>query len=90
MNELPEDFKRHMAENKRKSLERCARVKKPQTNADRIRAMSDEELAQWICCHITECARCEGRRYDGQECEFRNGRSTGLSRWLKSPVEVDV
>lgn len=29
MNELPEDFKRHMAENKQKSLERCARVKSP-------------------------------------------------------------
>lgn len=62
---------------------------KVQTNADRIRAMTDEELAQWICCHITECARCEGRHCDGQECEFRGGRSTGLLRWLKSPVEVD-
>ena len=57
------------------------------TNADRIRAMSDEELAQWICSHITECSRCEGRRHAGYECEFRNGRSTGLTMWLKSPVE---
>ena len=62
---------------------------KPQTNADRIRAMSDEELAQWLCCHITECSRCDGRHYAGHECEFRNGRSTGLTMWLKSPVEVD-
>ena len=64
-------------------------VAKPMTNADRIRTMNDEELAQWICCHITECARCEGRHYDGQECEFRDGRSTGLLRWLKATVEVD-
>lgn len=59
------------------------------SNYDRIVSMTPEELAEWICCHITECARCEGRCYDGQECEFRNGHSTGLLRWLKSPVEVD-
>ncbi len=57
--------------------------------ADRIRAMTDEELAQWICSHITECSRCEGRHHAGYECEFRNGRSTGLTMWLKSPEEVD-
>lgn len=59
------------------------------TNADRIRAMSDEELAQWLCCHITECSRCEGRHYAGHECEFRNGRSTGLGLWLKSPADKE-
>ena len=57
------------------------------TWGDKIRAMSDEELAQWLCCHITECSRCEGRHYAGHECEFRNRRSTGLTMWLKSPVE---
>ena len=54
------------------------------TNADRIRAMSDEDLAEWICVHITECSRCEG----GKMCESRNGHFTGLLRWLKSPAEV--
>ena len=27
---------------------------KPQTNADRIRAMSDEELAYWVMCPYDE------------------------------------
>lgn len=76
MNELPEDFKRHMAENKRKSLERCARVKKPQTNADRILAMSDEELAEFIV-KIKYPYRSDGKDYE-----------IALN-WLKSPVEVD-
>lgn len=25
----------------------------PMTNADRIRAMSDEELSAWVCSHMT-------------------------------------
>lgn len=24
----------------------------PKTNADRIRAMSDEEMAEWLACHV--------------------------------------
>lgn len=59
----------------------------PATNADRIRAMADEELAEWICSHITECSRCEGRNVNGIECSFRDGRPYGLIDWLKSPVE---
>lgn len=46
----------------------------PQTNADRIRAMSDEELAEWIdfCPHV-RCPR--------ESCE------TCLLAWLKQPAE---
>ena len=36
------------------ALRRCGQ-KPPQTNADRIRAMSDEELAAWLSCRITTC-----------------------------------
>ena len=48
---------------------------KPLTNADRVRAMSDEELAAWA---INEAPKI-GFRYTSSE--------TGLLKWLKQPVE---
>ena len=50
---------------------------KPQTNADRIRAMSDEELAAWA---INEAPKI-GFRYTSSE--------TGLLEWLKQSAEED-
>ena len=50
---------------------------KPKTNADRIRAMSDEELAAWA---INEAPKI-GFRYTSSE--------TGLLKWLKQPAEED-
>ena len=50
---------------------------KPQTNADRVRAMSDEELAAWA---INEAPKI-GFRYTSSE--------TGLLKWLKQPAEED-
>ena len=50
---------------------------KPQTNADRIRSMSDEELAAWA---INEAPKI-GFRYTSSE--------TGLLKWLKQPAEED-
>ena len=47
----------------------------PSTNADRIRAMSDEELAAWA---INEAPKI-GFRYTSSE--------TGLLKWLKQPAE---
>ena len=55
------------------------RIKEPQTNADRIRRMSDGELYDllWggVCNHIPKCTSglCS-------EC---------VHSWLKSPVEVE-
>lgn len=54
----------------------------PCTNADRIRAMSDEELAKWfdrdasepLWCVLSECP-------DYEECV------KCILKWLKSPVE---
>ena len=48
---------------------------KAQTNADRIRAMSDEELAAWA---INEAPKI-GFRYTSSE--------TGLLMWLKQSAE---
>lgn len=60
---------------------------KPRTNADRIRAMSDKELAEYLAKRYTLCARCFFRRtYSNDpigpclEC---------CLAWLRSPAESE-
>ena len=48
----------------------------PQTNADRIRSMSDEELKKFICSMF----KCEF-------CDFELGERCGLLNWLRQPAE---
>ena len=52
-------------------------IEAPKTNADRIRSMSDEELAEWALYKAKEI----GREY--------NDSFLGLIKWLKQPAEVD-
>lgn len=52
-------------------------VPQPQTNADLVRAMSDEELAEWVW-----SAESSGRAYGPR------GKNAWLN-WLKSPVQED-
>ena len=58
------------------------------TNADRIRAMSDEELAEFLCdfrgCDTDEntCIGCKGEQY----CRVGH---TGTIDWLQQPAEDD-
>ena len=58
------------------------------TNADRIRAMSDEELAEFLCdfrgCDTDEntCIGCKGEQY------CRAGHA-GTMEWLKQPAEEE-
>lgn len=59
---------------------------KPQTNADRIRAMTDEELADRIMCFV-RCEACE-REFHIECNPLMTCRGVWLE-WLKSPVEVD-
>ena len=47
------------------------------SNADRIRGMTDEELAKHICCPYDQCIDLD------RPC------SDCIRSWLKSPVEVD-
>ena len=49
---------------------------KPKTNADRIRAMSDDELKEFIC-SILQCEFCKFEGWGG--CE--------LLEWLQMPAE---
>jgi hypothetical protein len=53
------------------------------TNADRIRAMSDEELAKWLCSIST--AECCDRSCPARDiCDLHDN---GLIKWLKQPVK---
>ena len=57
---------------------------KPMTNADRIRAMSDEELSVWIASMTTVCECCA----EINECESPkcfNKCLHGVEDWLKQP-----
>ena len=53
---------------------------RPQTNADRIRAMSDEELAKTLNC-IPNSGGCIMGNYYDMDCE------RCLLEWLKKEVE---
>lgn len=46
------------------------------TNADRIRAMSDKELKEFLC-SILQC----------KFCKFEGWGGCGLLEWLKQPAE---
>lgn len=63
-------------------------IEKPQTNADRIRAMSDEELADNWMKDVVVCHRCAYV----EECECDEYVTVekckeGLLEWLKQPAE---
>jgi hypothetical protein len=55
-------------------------IENPQTNADRIRQMSDEELAIFLCNNV-DCAFCESIKGD---CKV--GCKDRMLLWLKDPV----
>ncbi len=50
----------------------------PPTNADRIRAMSDNELAKYLC-GLTYCCECEHRN----NCDCNDG----YLKWLQQPAK---
>lgn len=56
---------------------------KPLTNGDRIRAMSDEELAEYIGQH-TLCDRIQD---EGDWCDKRAVCRDCLTDWLRQPVK---
>lgn len=68
---------------------------KPKTNADRIRAMSDEELARWMCggsvSTESACKYCDknnGEFCNGEKCRGKTDTEI-IMEWLKQPAEVE-
>lgn len=75
---------------------KCGAYKPPMTNADRIWAMSDEELAS-IFLRADFCKCCEHEK--GGVCNFicaypnipiYEGCRQAALKWMKQPVEVDT
>ena len=60
-------------------LAKLAKASKPQTNADRIRSMTDEELAELVSERI-DCSECE-HMYAGEGKPCHNGK-TYPDYWL--------
>lgn len=59
------------------------------TNADRIRAMSDEELANFLC----EFRSCDSDGYPCSGCKAENycrAGHNGIEDWLQMPAEEDT
>lgn len=61
--------------------DKCPYITKPLNNADRIRAMSDEELAEWLTALEIKAYSRVG--YFGNEERFK----AQYVEWLKSPAE---
>ena len=60
---------------------KCGAYKPPMTNADRIRAMSDEELAEFI-------EKCEAAGYEDSSIAWdKNNELMNMLDWLKYPAE---
>lgn len=56
------------------------------TNADRIRAMSDEELGTLMCGQLRVCHDCPG--YD--LCKMGDGTAYGMVKWLEQESKEDT
>lgn len=65
---------------------KCGAYKPPMTNADRLRAMSDEELAEFLS-DFKDCAGdCLVRR-GVKDCSGICATRETLKMWLKQPAE---
>ena len=61
---------------------------KPKTNADRIRSMTDEELAEFLDNNVPDCARLcpDFKAGCSWTCSHNQGKDF-LLKWLKAEVE---
>lgn len=55
------------------------------TNAERIRRMTDEELADFLMCYVDPCKLCAWRKECGQH---DGGCENGRLAWLQKECEV--
>ena len=62
---------------------------KPMTNADRIRAMSDEELATFISEIADECERNTECNQHCYGCDIEYCVRESCLKWLQQPAEDD-
>lgn len=82
---LIEAIKENVKQYIKQEMERLRKEQKTQTNADKIRSMTDESLGKWICSIMSsDCCRWT--------CPARNMRGlndNGLVKWLKQSARED-
>lgn len=67
----------------------CKVTKKPiVTNADKIRAMSDEELAEWLC-QALDCDFCKAHMQNIPTHSCCENHESGILKWLQQPAEEE-
>ena len=72
--------------NDKEQMARCIENHKPMTNADRIRSMSDEELAKWIEADGWGCEDCfEHKRGVFDTCDMMCKEH--CLAWLQQPAK---
>ena len=59
------------------------------TNADRIRAMSDEELSEWLC-KALDCDFCKAYLQNMSIYSCCENQVKGIFNWLQSPAEEET
>lgn len=69
--------------NSSRDNEPCCRCDSRQTNTDRIRNMSDKELAEWINTKNT----CEQCAYEPESVCMKEPCVNGILKWLQSEAE---
>ena len=75
-NNLVNDWCKKVIDSPDQDMQRDCQYFCEKTNADRIRAMTDEELKKFICSMF----KCEF-------CDFELGERCGLLNWLQMPAE---
>ena len=70
-----------------KCVSYCPQATPPETNADRIRSMTDEQLSEWIADWF-DCSNCS-EFFGGMPCSQRECADVWLG-WLKREVSDEV
>lgn len=68
--------------------EREEAAKQPKTNGDKIRAMTDEELADWLTDGHDKCDICKLCSFGA--CRIESECEKGVLEWLKQEVREDA
>jgi len=57
------------------------------TNADKIRSMTDEQLAEWIMRYVDPCALCAFRKRGSCGAPQNKGCGMGRLEWVKREIK---
>lgn len=88
---LYRDWCPHKLDSPDPDLDRECKDYKQATNADRIRAMSNEKLAILLC-RMMDCSICKRNIQKDGECDnySADGLSKAVLNWLQRPAEEDI